>query len=386
MDDRFTNTARTTVEMEQTTSLSLLLNLGGGGDLTMLVELMQHLVEQQPQDLNCMIRPVVGPYATHQQELLTFSQQHTAVEPIINQDGLFESLSHTDLYVGAAGGTLFEALALRIPALTFSISDNQYNELADLEALGHYFHLNRLQPDDYPDLAKLIWVMLSKIDRLRHLYQQPASVQVDGLGVKRVADAIVRLIEGELLSQQTDGEALQKEESIEEGYQLSSVDDRNVNRYVDARNLGFNLIKMTVKERMSRLQHYIWWLQVNRRSSYLLEKKGKSLLYIWHQNQLVEGVEVLIGGWFVCSKCCTAIDAIYALNQQLKITSATFPELAWVAVIHRENRFVQQLNRRLGFKQIGVEHDMTPIVQSCFPMATHEEFFYYIREPQSISS
>ncbi|MBT4131048.1 MAG: UDP-2,4-diacetamido-2,4,6-trideoxy-beta-L-altropyranose hydrolase [Gammaproteobacteria bacterium] len=375
---------RAVIETEQSVSLNLLLSLGGGGDLALLVELMRQLIEQMPKGVHCTVRPVVGPYAIHQQELLAFSQQYAVVQPITNQDGLLGELSHTDLYVGAAGGTLFEALALRIPSLTFSISDNQHNGLADLEALGHYFHLNSLQPNAYADLAKLICVMLTRLDRLRLLYHQPATVQIDGKGVERVAHAIERLISGEQILSLED-EQRKEEKTPGDGYQLSPVDDRQVNRYLDARNLDLNLKNMTVKEKVGSLYHYTWWLQSNRRSSYLLERSGEPLLYIWHQLQQVNGIEVLVGGWFVCSERCTPIDAMYALNQQLKMTDETFAELPWVAVIHQQNRFVQQLNGRLGFKRVEAEDVMAPVVQSCFPMATHENFFYYVREPQIAS-
>ncbi len=363
-------------EIEDDT-IQLMLGLGGGGDLTLLVVLMEQILEQQPEGVTFQLRPVVGPFADHRVLLRDFAVQHAEVVPIENRDGLYRELSETDLFIGAAGGTLFEALALKIPCLTFSLSENQQNDLADLEVLGHYFHLGVVGKAQLPEMATLIWQMAQQSQRLQQLYRQPAQVTIDGQGVQRVVDQIDRLIRGKFLSQVEEELPISVETTNEN--QLLPVDDRSINRYLQARNLKENLRNMTDQEPAPYLSHYIWWLQCNRRKSYELQRDGRSLLYIWHQRVTIDSATVLIGGWFVASSECSPMDAMAALGQQLEITDQDYPGIPWVAVIHRENRFVQQMNRRFGFELIESDDLLFSITQACFPKATVEEFFYYVR-------
>ncbi|MFW5751079.1 MAG: hypothetical protein ACOCZK_05470, partial [Planctomycetota bacterium] len=55
------------------------------------------------------------------------------------------------------------------------------------------------------------------------------------------------------------------------------------------------------------------------------------------------------GGWFVCSERTGYQEALLALQWQLATCRAEHPGLRWIAVIHRDNRYVQKLNTYLGF-------------------------------------
>ncbi|MDB4805350.1 UDP-2,4-diacetamido-2,4,6-trideoxy-beta-L-altropyranose hydrolase [bacterium] len=376
MDERFVDAEQVKGSSGRPGTYNLLMSLGGGGDLSTLVKLIQQLMDQQPQNLSCVIRPVVGPFATNRDKLLKFCRSHEELQPIIGQNDLLEPLKETDFFIGAAGGTLFEALALNIPSLTFSINENQYNSLSDLEDLGHYFHLNSLRENEYENLALLIWLMLANFGRVQQLYQTPSKISIDGKGVNRVGSTIDRLIRfGQI--EQEDEFSDDPGETVE-SYCMHRIDDRAVNHYLQSRNLDINLKNMIETERVSPLHHYIWWFRDNKRVSYLLKRGDEPLLYIWHHLKQSNSQNVLIGGWFVCSKQSGPMDAMYALTQQLSITRNEFPNTPWVAVIHNNNRFVQHLNERLGFEQIGPEDKMFAVVNDCFPMANPDVFRYYV--------
>ena len=105
-----------------------MLSLGGGGDLTFLISLIRHLIDQLPDNLLYEVSTIVGPYALNKDDLIAFSKKHDNVRLILDQDGLYDEISSAHLYIGASGGTLFESLAMNIPCLTFSISENQEND------------------------------------------------------------------------------------------------------------------------------------------------------------------------------------------------------------------------------------------------------------------
>jgi hypothetical protein len=104
------------------------------------------------------------------------------------------------------------------------------------------------------------------------------------------------------------------------------------------------------------------------------------LLYIWHQAKVIQGITVLVGGWFVCTSECGPMDAMYALDRQLQITDKDFPGTPWVAVIKKTNKYVQILSKRMGFFELKDGELMYDVVQECFPLATSNEFYYYSRK------
>lgn len=360
-------------------TVTILVSLGGGGDMALLAHLLRLLLQQAADQPALLIRPVVGPFAINPEEIIQLGESEPRVQPITHADSLYDYLESADLYIGAAGGTLFEALALQIPSLTFSLSDNQNNRMSDLEDFGHYFHLHNLQEEDFEEFLELAWLMATRIERLRNLYHQPRRIDMDGKGVERAVAALIGVIEGEADKREEVEVLSPRPRTPIPGYRLFRIDDRHVNRYLDARNLVTNLQKMTVQDKVEPLDHYIWWLRDNHRDSYLLERDGEPLLYIWHLKFLENRIEVLIGGWFIYSVSCNALDVLYALNQELLITDKECPGVPWVAVIKNSNRFVQKLNARFDFVSIDASHPLAPITQTCFPQASWNEFGYYIR-------
>jgi len=355
----------------------ILVNLGGGSDLAVASKLINHILARASLQQEFLIQPVVGYFGDNKDSIMALAKMDARVVPIIHERSLLRHIQSADLYVGATGGTLYEVLLANVPAITFSISENQLNNLNDLADLGHYLHLNACAAAAFPRLAELIWLVLEDRERLCRLYSYRRAVEIDGLGVDRVAKAIAGLIAGEpitFLDQESN-------DAGEEGggdYILVPVDDRHINKYLDARNWDRNLKNMTDTKKIDRLDHYLWWFR-SERISYQLQRGSEALLYIWHQLRTIDGTTVLVGGWFVCSDNCGSIDALYGLSQQLAITDKEYPGVPWVAVIKKTNQFVRSLNHRLGFSEMPEAHSLYGVVQQCFPLASEELFCYYYR-------
>jgi spore coat polysaccharide biosynthesis predicted glycosyltransferase SpsG len=355
----------------------ILVSLGGGGDAKFLTALLLELEKINEPASDFTISIVVGPFLKNKHLLYGFVANCIGgwVELIEGETQLINFINESDLYVGAAGGTLFEALILRIPCLSFSIGENQENQISDFESMGHYFHLNNISLDDIQDFASLVFVMLSNLDRLNALYGMPCKLTIDGYGLGRVFNAINKLINHKHVES---FECVIDDTSNQEK-DFYQIDDRYINKYLLARNLEKNLERMTDKKPVSFLIHYIWWLKSNKRHSYVLCRKGVPMLYIWHQVVVVDDINVLVGGWFVASDTCSALDAVAALEKQLKITDFEHPDLSWVAVIHHKNHFVQKMNERFGFIKLNDEDVMYEVAQKCFPMAHQNDFYYFFR-------
>jgi UDP-2,4-diacetamido-2,4,6-trideoxy-beta-L-altropyranose hydrolase len=359
--------------------ISIMISLGGGGDMCIVSKLVEKLLCNAPSDVDFIVQPVIGHFATNKESIYSILEKDVRLKPIINARSLNEYLKTTTLYLGAAGGTLYEVLSMDIPAVTFSLAQNQNNSLSHLEDLGHYFHLNEFSEKLFDKLAKLTWSMIANINRIQNLYAEPKKVKIDGQGAKRVAKNIDSLIKNvDEIYQSSDSCSRQTKKVGAQSYTFERADDRHVNRYLDARNLSVNLQNMTETEKVHSVDHYLWWLKT-RRVSFLFKKGSHPLLYIWHLPRTIDETTVLTGGWFVCSEFCTALDALYVLNQQLQLTDEEFPGLPWVAVIRKTNQYVMSLNKRFGFEIMDENHHLFQVACKSFPSATREDFNYLFR-------
>ena len=356
---------------------TVLVGVGGGGDSRISRDIISALL-QLAKTMDLIIKPILGPL-TENKQLFDIFRSHKQVQPISGCFDLYPHLIECDLYIGAAGGVLYQLLALNKPALTFSLAQNQQTSLADLEGIGHYFHCD--YDFDVEQLAPLVLTMSEQYQRIKALTSK--AINIDGLGASRVAAFLLGSQPNELAEfirpTQIQPEAY---EILNEQYRIRSVLDSDINHYLDSRNLPANAKNMIDSKPIARLGHYAWWFNTHR-SSYLLEKENQACLYIWHQVQSYQKRQFLIGGWFVCQAETSFQDALLALNWQLEHSDKHWPSLPWIAVIHRGNRYVKLMNDYLGFKEVKANHPYYDAIGSIFANASPDEFYYVMREPQA---
>ena len=373
------------VESHTEAPFKVLLSLGGGGDLAMLASLVEVLVEQYGYDAeHIQLQVVVGPASKNCKRLLELAEQGV-VQLLVGKRSLFEYYRSASLIVGAAGGSIYEWAALKVPSISFSISDNQQNNQSWLDDIGHYFHLPELNVEDTYQLAQLIESVRENYDRIRQLFLH-APIQLDGKGCIRVASEVCRLLSDDnvCIAPPAPMNGVIKREEVE-GYLMRKVDDRDMNHYLQSRNLKLNRGNMIEQDKIRPVDHYCWWL-VNQRDSFLLFKNGDPMLYIWHECVEVLGEQYWIGGWFVCGDACQYQDTLYALSWQLEWTDKYYPEIPWIAVISRENNFVKLLNQYQGFNEVKVGSERSAVIAAAFPKASFEQFYFVTREPRCESS
>ena len=328
------------------------------------------LAEQLPDDI--ILTLVAGP---HDNISVTKLHSCTKVEVLQGKTELFSQLKNIDLYIGAAGGILYQLRALNIPMLSFSIADNQNSDIPDLEDIGHYFHMPSFNEAMMPKLAACVRVFLQQHKRVKAL-GDTAVVNVDTLGCERIYNAIYNNKIDKATTNVTNKTFI----PLCNGYELETVDDTHINRYLAARNHPKNQIRMIDHSEISKLDHYTWWFNT-KRQSYLLHESKVPQLYIWHESVVVDDKTFLVGGWFVVEKETNFQSALVALQWQLKHCEEHFPNTPWVAVIQKDNKFVQLLNKYLGFEEIPATHAYNSVCQSLFPRANIDEFQRVMKVP-----
>ncbi|QGT78055.1 hypothetical protein GM160_03625 [Guyparkeria halophila] len=350
---------------------NILFSLGGGGDLSLISAVIDALLVSLPEDWT--VTAVIGPLAYHGDRLRELSRTDRRLQLLESPPQLLEAYRNALLFVGALGTSLYELSALKVPALTFSLAANQDNETKDLEALGHYLHLPRAEFEQAERVAALIRTLLDNLDRLRAL-RHAAVVQVDGHGTERVVRALLGE-PAEPPAAPLGNDNVVSEERLSEQLAIRPVTDRDINHYRESRNLAKNRQNMTITEAIPRVEHYRWWFKTTR-ESFLLTDSGLPQLYIWHQKAPFDGHEYLIGGWFVCDESVGFDRAAVALEWQLQHTAQTHPDATWIAVINKENRYVNLLNRYMGFTDVDPDSTEHAAIQHFFGKADPEHFNY----------
>lgn len=357
--------------------LNVLISLGGGGNGIFLIALLQALVEKHlSTNVFLNINLVIGPFLTHTSELLSaikeLNKQQASklyITPLEKVTNLSPYLKETDFYIGAAGSTLYQLRALKIPALTFSLAENQLNDLQELADIGHYFHLNQLSLTDLPIMAEFFQLCVLHYQRIYRLFDK-AKIALDAMGSVRVADF---LLNQSILTPQV--KSLLEVERAKE-WQMIPVDDQDIVHYLTSRNLNANRQNMITNQCIKPLEHFRWWFTTQRSSYKLKIDEDTTKLYIWHELKCIDDESFLVGGWFVCQQTVNITEAMYALDWQLKTTEQLYPGVPWMAVIHRDNKAVQRLNDYFGFKEIEQSSRYYPLVKQLFPRASASEFHY----------
>ncbi|TMO32598.1 pseudaminic acid biosynthesis protein PseG [Pseudoalteromonas sp. S4488] len=347
----------------------LMFSLGGGGDWKELTEIIRLILETAPE---YKVNLIIGPNATSVTQLHELALGYSQLNLIEAPSCLANYYKSCTLFVGALGTSLYELAATKTSALTFSIAKNQENQQTALDDLGHYFHIANLI--DYPPekVLKLILAMLQNIERI-HLMRENVAVNIDGEGASRVAKLITSKLASSQITQANSNLIESQHQHLTDTITLRRVVDQDINRYLAARNLPNNAWRMTITKDIDQLDHYCWWF-ANRRDSYVMEVKGKPLLYVWHQLYEIEQQNYLIGGWFAASDDVNFAHAQLVLDWQLKESEQTYPDAMWVAVINKENKFVNLLNQRAGFKSIAGDAKKMAVTQHLFPNASIDDF------------
>ncbi len=365
-------------DFDKESEVTVLLSLGGGGDLQILQKIFSNLKNETKKNIQFKI--VIGPYATNKEAIYAISEEYKNVYIVENVICLKEHYDKASLFIGALGTSLYECVATKTPSITFAIEKNQNNDVNVLEWLGHYLHLNEITEDVLPQLSKLIDMALCQLPRLNALIATKR-VSIDGRGAERIARVLIdRKIEDDgFNSKSLDSQNTWK---LTDEVTIKAANDTHINSYLAARNLPSNSERMTVQNNIQPWDHYLWWFRQSRSNFVLTERKGEiesRRLYIWHKLS-VEGY--LYGGWFVCDKDVSLPLAMLALKWQLEFCKNTQPNAIWLAVIHKDNKFVNLLNQYMGFTETARDSQEYKITQKLFPLAD-EQFNFVMWDPNA---
>lgn len=356
---------------------NILISIGGGGDLKIILPIILAINELIKHGFKIFTVIVAGPLSENI-ELITKNKKliNKNFKILYAPNNLSEFIANSDLFFGASGTVLYESISMGVPALSFELSSNQSNDIYALEDFGHYFNLGNISQSNQLQIKSLLSVIINNYERILDLTKNK-KIKLNFNSSKKIAELIKNFLLGIDFQIHKCNQLSQMSNDVLNEI-LVKVNDTHINRYLDARNNIINTKNMMLTENISRLNHYIWWFK-NKRESYFYSRRNINLLYIWHEKIKISVDEFMIGGWFVVDENCTFLDAMYATKLQLAMTDKNYPNVKWLAVIKKDNNFVNRMNLRLGFNLIDSTSSYFYKVKSAFPKVDENLFNFYIR-------
>jgi len=362
------------------TPFTIMLGLGGSGTLDQCERIIDSLLAHGKdfgQEFH--LTPVIGPLSQNAASFLDRYESYKNVTPIVGEIELYPHLCQVDFYIGAAGGILYQLLALNIPALTFPLSENQHTNLRQLEDIGHFFHVENWSESDIEKLPAFVKTVMQNYERIKQFHAAP-KVALDGLGTCRISHSLLGSDQCEPRPETVSAPPCEKGEELSPGYCIRPVTDHDMNHFLISRNLDANCQNMIRPNKISFMDHYSWWFKT-KRTSFLLTKDSAPCLYIWHEIRRCNEQDYLIGGWFVCGDSTGFQDVMLTLSWQLEYCDKHVPGTPWIAVIHRQNKYVKLMNDYYGFQDVDPASPYGAAISDIFDGAPTNEFYFVSRAP-----
>ena len=260
-------------------------------------------------------------------ELILLSKIHKNLILIKNQNDISSILSKTNLFIGTSGNLIYELSYLKIPSIFFPTTINQKNYYKDLEDLGHFFSINQKDLKDTLKVTSLICVIINNYERIKKLNFN-SLVKIDKRGPKRIYNIINF---GEIKNKSTHHKHQIK---LNTKFQINKLSDNIINDILLARNNLSTRKLMINKNKISKIDHYIWWF-TNDRKNFLCNKDGIPSIYFWHRKITINNCNFLIGGWHLINNNVSALDIYKMLSWQLNKTKI-YKKSKWIAVTSKK--------------------------------------------------
>lgn len=168
---------------------NILITSGGSDPHGICYDLLTHFIQQ---NVSANFHVVIGTLFTETSVFEKMQNQHPSVKLHRNVSNMAALMKQCDIAISAAGTTLYELCALGIPAISFTMADNQIPMAKTFEEAGNIVYAGDLRRDKDQTIKKIIF----STKELTQNYTKRKSVHesmhrlVDGNGAVKIAQAL----------------------------------------------------------------------------------------------------------------------------------------------------------------------------------------------------
>ena len=242
--------------------------------------------------------------------------------------------------------SLYENKFYNIPSIFFQMSDNQKIDLGAADLLGYYFYLEKKNINNSEKISKLIFEVYKNYTQVKK-YLLKSNVKLDQNGSKRIVNTI---ISGKKVQHNQKNNIILKKKKI-----FSNINLSHINDYLSSRNLYKNRIQSISSRVISKLEHFLWWFNNERKSSVFYEN-GKLSLFLYYEYVHINNEKYIIPGWFL-SKYSQKFNFLKLLkaitihhNKIEKI--AKNKNLKIISLINKNNSSMVKFSEAMKYKKI----------------------------------
>ena len=348
---------------------NFLLYFGGSGNLSKYEHLIQELCSVN-KSLNNKIKIdlVIGPMAYNYNNLINLKKKFNFLNIIKNKFDLSMYLNRSKFAFSTSSSIIYDLNYLNIPSCLFSTSENQNNEISNLEDLGFYLNINLKNFLNSNKQQMLFKTLLKNLDKIYKLSKKK-KIAIDDNGTKRIVNFLN--YKNEKINNKI------TKIKITPKKRFSKIDDTFINKYLKYRNMFINRRRSVNQSLIQPHDHYIWWFNKSNVIEKYLYFKKKNVSIFYHQKIEISGINFWYGGWMTCDIKPNFFEIVNFLKFQLKI-SLLKKKLSWLAIIKRNNRFVYLINKKMKFKDIR-NHVLVKKIKRKFKISKGINYHFLIK-------
>ena len=332
---------------------NILFYFGGAGDLSKYQKLiLQFCIMNQNLKKKFNIDLIIGPLAYNYTKIKNLKRKFKFLNIIINKFDISIYLQRCKFAISNSSSVIYEFNYLDIPVCLFSTSENQKNNISDLEDLGFYLNIDLNKFLNSNKIQSLFLALIKNLNRIKNLSKNK-KISIDKKGINRIVNSINHNKKVNVRKEISNSKPKKKNGFFK-------INDTFVNDFLIYRNMFENRKRSLNKSLIQKHDHYIWWFN----NAHLIEKyyyfNKKIISIFYHLKIKINNKNYWYGGWMSCEAKPSFFEIINFLKFQIKV-SLLKKRLPWFAIIKKNNKFVYLINRKLKFNAIEDQKVITDI-------------------------
>lgn len=153
------------------------------------------------------------------------------------------------------------------------------------------------------------------------------------------------------------------------------IQNKDINTYLDTRNLKINRQFSNSKKKIDRLNHYIWWFSNNNRTSYLVKKNNKNILILTEDKKIINGKLFINSGFISFKKKTNVFDLLKAIKWQNN-NIKRHKNCHNIILVDEKNKFGLWHNKYFNFKELTPKEKLYKILKKKYKFKKNIRLFY----------
>jgi len=159
-------------------------------------------------------------------------------------------------------------------------------------------------------------------------------------------------------------------------FELKKIDNSMVNQYLKYKNLLINRKYSSNKIVIQKIDHYIWWLNNQKKRSSALILKNKKPIFISTCDHQVMGKHMIVySGLLSCTKETNLFDLLKAIKFQNIYLNKRRKNYCFIS-IDKKNKVLLHHWKYFGYNELNKRNDMFKKVKKIFNVKSNFNVYY----------